>query len=100
LAGEGVGKDEGLTMARFMAGDGAVRPPARWGGRVRRWWSLEWWFRRDGDHNGAKGGSGVFGWPWKRLRRRFRPRRPSRRPRRTTTSLCAGGSELGTGEGD
>jgi hypothetical protein len=27
LVGEEVGEDEGLTMARFVAGDGAVRPP-------------------------------------------------------------------------
>jgi hypothetical protein len=30
LAGEEVGEDEGLTMAPFVAGDGAVRPPVRW----------------------------------------------------------------------
>jgi hypothetical protein len=41
LAGKGVGKDEGLTGARFVAGDGAVRPPVRWGGGVRRRQSLE-----------------------------------------------------------
>jgi hypothetical protein len=110
LAGEGVRKDEGLTMARIVAEDGAVRPPARGaaesggGSRLMSGSGATATTTEQAlvveAHVDAKGGSGIFGWRWKRRRRWFRPRRPSRWPRRTTSSLLHGGSELGTDEGD
>jgi hypothetical protein len=66
LAGEGVEKDEGLTMARFVAGDGAVRLSAATCGGGRRYPPLELLLRRDGRRGWHTGGTGKFGEPWGR----------------------------------
>jgi hypothetical protein len=61
LAGEEVGEDEGLTMAPFVAGDGAVRTLVRWGGGVRRRLPLELLLRRGGRQGWDTSGTGKFG---------------------------------------
>jgi hypothetical protein len=61
LAGEEVGKDEGLTGARFVAGDGAVRPSVREDSGGWRRLPLELLLRRDGRRDWHTSGPGRFG---------------------------------------
>jgi hypothetical protein len=62
-AGEGVGKEEGLTGARFVAGDGAGRRPAAAYGGGRRYLPREVLFRwRRGAGGGVHGTGGGVVW--------------------------------------
>jgi hypothetical protein len=57
LAREEVGEDEELTVARFVAGDGAVRPPVREDGGGWRRLPLELLLRRGGGADSATNGT-------------------------------------------
>jgi hypothetical protein len=61
LAGEEVGEDEGLTMARFVARDGALRPPVREDGGGWRRLLLELLLRRGGGRGWNTSDTGRFG---------------------------------------
>jgi hypothetical protein len=59
-AGEGVGKEEGLTGARFVAGDGAGRCPAAVCGGGRRYPPQDVLFRLRGGAGGGVHGTGRW----------------------------------------
>jgi hypothetical protein len=63
LAGEGVGKEEGLTGARFVAGDWAEKLSAAACGGGRRYPPLELLLLHGGPHGWHTNGTGRFGGP-------------------------------------